>query len=56
MVKSADDKLYPDIRNKSQDWKITIIEMYQTVVSCGVFPPPPQCSAGATNDAMCTIT
>lgn len=40
MVKSADDNLYPEIQNKNQDWKITIIEMYQTVVSCGVFSPP----------------
>lgn len=36
MVKSADDKLCPEIQDKNRDLKITIMEMYQTA---GFFPP-----------------
>lgn len=52
MVKSADDKLYPEIQNKNQDMKITIMETHKAVSEIKwVFS---QHSAGAMNDAMWT--
>lgn len=44
MVKSADDKLYPEIQNKNWDLKITIMEMYKTIVRwSGFFFSPASC-------------
>lgn len=40
MVKSADDKFYPEILNKNRDLKITIMETYKAVskMKWGFFP------------------
>lgn len=52
MVKSADDKFYPEIQNKNQDVKITIMRTHKAASEIKwVFS---QRSAGATNDAMWT--